>query len=75
MIIIFYIILLQNGNINQINSIKVVYQKILNITLENKKEPERIEYIIGANDENLRRIRIIKHLFIDSTFHHPNKFK
>ena len=39
------------------------------------KEPQKIEYIIWANEENLRRIRISNHYFIDSTFHHPPDFK
>ena len=42
---------------------------------EKKKEPQKIEYIIWANEENLRRIRISNHYFIDSTFHHPVEYK
>ena len=49
--------------------------RTLYLNISNKKEPEKIEYIIWANDENLRRIRISNHLFIDSTFHHPSEFK
>ena len=45
------------------------------LNISNKKEPEKIEYIIWANDENLRKNRISNHLFIDSTFHHPSEFK
>ena len=42
---------------------------------EKNKEPQKIEYIIWANEENLRRIRISNHYFIDSTFHHPVEYK
>ena len=36
---------------------------------------EKLEYIIWANEENLRRIRLSHYLFIDGTFHHPIEFK
>ena len=49
--------------------------RTLHLNISNKKEPEKIEYIIWANDENLRRIRISNHLFIDSTFHRPSELK
>ena len=45
------------------------------LNIQNKIEPQKIEYIIWANEENLKRIRISNHLFIDSTFHHPQEFK
>ena len=49
--------------------------RTLYLNIPNKKEPQKIEYIIWANEENLRRSRISNHLFINSTFHHPSKFK
>ena len=33
------------------------------------------EYIIWANDENIKRIRKSKHYYLDGTFHHPKEFK
>ena len=33
------------------------------------------EYIIWANDENIKRIRKSKHYYLDGTFHHPSEFK
>ena len=32
------------------------------------------EYIIWGNAENIMRIKVSKHIFIDSTFHHPPDF-
>ena len=34
-----------------------------------------LEYIIWANDENIKRIRKAKHYYLDGTFHHPKEFK
>ena len=48
--------------------------RTLNLNIKNKKTSQPIEYIIWANDENLKRIRISNHLFIDATFHHPPEF-
>ena len=49
--------------------------RTLYFNVKNKKEPQKIEYIIWGNEENIRRLRISNHLFIDSTFHHPPEFK
>ena len=36
------------------------------LNIQNKIEPQKIEYIIWANEENLKRIKIFNFLFIDS---------
>ena len=45
------------------------------IDVPNKKESILLSYIIWGNDENIRRIRISKNIFIDGTFHHPPEYK
>ena len=40
-----------------------------------KKNSIDYEYIIWLNTANLKRIRKSKHIYIDSTFHHPPEFK
>ena len=49
--------------------------RTLYFNVKNKTEPQKIEYIIWGNEENIRRLRILNHLFIDFTFHHPPEFK
>ena len=33
------------------------------------------EFIIWANEENIKRIRKANYFYIDGTFHHPSEFK
>ena len=42
---------------------------------ETKNKIKSLEYIIWGNEENLKRMRKSKHLYIDGTFHHPKDFK
>ena len=44
------------------------------IYTSSKKYPINAEYFIWTSDPILARIRKAKHLFIDATFHHPDKF-
>ena len=55
------------------NHIRLILREFrtLYFNVKNKTEPQKIEYIIWGNEENIRRLRTLNHLFIDSTFHHP----
>ena len=44
------------------------------IYTSNKKNPISAEYFIWTSDQIIARIRKSKHLFIDSTFHHPKNY-
>ena len=50
---------------------RLILREYRNIPLENnsKKKISSLEYIIWANTENLRRIKVSKNLFVDGTFH------
>ena len=41
----------------------------------NKNKINCFEYVIWANDENLKRMRKANHYYIDCTFHHPKEYK
>ena len=44
------------------------------IYTSNKKNPITAEYFIWTSDQIISRLRKSKHLFIDSTFHHPKYY-
>ena len=49
--------------------------RILYKQKDGKNKIKNLEYIIWANEENIKRIRKSKHYYLDSTFHHPREFK
>jgi len=49
--------------------------RIINDESDKNNKNNNYEYIIWANDENIKRIRKSNHLYIDCTFHHPKEFK
>ena len=38
------------------------------------KSPKQYEFIIWANEENIKRLRKSNHYYIDCTFHHPKDY-
>ena len=44
--------------------------RILYKQKDGKNKIKNLEYIIWANEENIKRIRKSKHYYLDSTFHH-----
>ena len=62
-----------------------IYDKQMHLILrdfrsvfESKNNKSKIncnEYVIWANDENLKRMRKSNHYYIDCTFHHPKEYK
>ena len=41
---------------------------------EQNKSPKQYEFIIWANDENIKRLGKSNHYYIDCTFHHPKEY-
>ena len=55
----------------------LIFRDYRNITIysTNKNSNIAVEYIIWGNNENINRMRISKHYYIDATFHHQEEFK
>ena len=49
--------------------------RTVNSESDNNKNSLQLDYIICCNNENLKRIRKSRHLYIDVTFHHPPDYK
>ena len=49
--------------------------RIINDESDKNNKNNNYEYIIWANDENIKRIRKSNHWYIDCTFHHPKEFR
>ena len=48
---------------------------MVNLESDNNKSSLQFDYIIWCNNENIKRIRKINHIFIDVIFHHPLYYK
>ena len=44
------------------------------IFIESKKKFQELEFIICGNAENIIRMRLSHHYYIDATFHHSKRF-
>ena len=56
---------------------RLILRDFRNIPIEtsNNTKHKSYEYIIWSNGENIKRLRVSKNLFVDSTFHHPPDVK
>ena len=75
----------QSNKFNKYSIFDNIYDKNDNLLLRDyrvyykydndKKKPQKYEYVIWGNNENLIRIFKSNIWFLDGTFHHPDNFK
>ena len=55
---------------------RLILRDFRNIPIEtsNNTKHKSSKYIIWCNGENIKRLRVSKNLFVDSTFHHPPEY-